>query len=456
MSNQAVGILPYGSNDTSIVLQCDCTSLAGIQAVGGAERNAGKCDYDATLGMRANATNGGIAFTQPTGYAALDFAGQVSFEVETPAVVITNSGILSAGDDQTGNVYLLVLGDAASPTNYLRCYVDSNERTNVTWGTGGVSGGTSPGSSPVELTSAGKGAFTRYTLSWIGNKYDWFVDGRWMFQGNRNGVPAGNIGTKINLMSGGGLGNALVGRYARNLLVSTKPVAMPTHPQLKGLAIVGHSFAARSTMWNYSQTFRDHSIGLQLRAALWAAGVGPVMPNDSSLNFASSGATILRSGGNPLQTQVNLAVAAKPECVVYMGGTNDAINGSWATNRAQVLADAKSDCTDLLAVARSLVFVNVPTTLGNSSNFVSSNRDANVLQINSDIATLPAWWDAANPTRKGMLRVVDAYALFGASAPSSADFWGLATGALDDLHPSPTGNLKLGNAIAQAVLATLG
>lgn len=456
MTQQAVGILPFGSSDTSAILQCTLKTLAEVQANGGAERNVGKCTFDTIKGVSANATNGGVVFTTPAGYAALDFAGQVSFEIETAGVSVINSSILSSGTDQTGNVYFFVMSDAGG-SNYLRMMMDANERIFIGWTTGGVAGGTSPSSSSVQITSFGKAQFCRVTISWIGNQYDLYIDGNWLFTGNRNGIPAGNIGAKINISASGGLGNAMVNIYARNLIVSTKPVYRAIHPAIRKLAVVGHSFATRAKMWDYSQAYRDRSIGLAIRTRLEARGISAGMPNDSSLVFGSSGATILRSVGNPIQTQVDLCVAQNVDAVVYLGGTNDVLRASWSTDRAQVLADLKSDLTDLLGAANTtrVVLPNVPSTYANSANFASSNSDANVGDINADFSTIPAWWDANNPTRTGAIIVVDQYRISGGTPPRADWFWGTALGNHADLHPSSVGGWELGTAIADALLSSL-
>ncbi len=449
------GILPYDSDDASIILRCDCTSLTEVSAAGGSEPNAGTNSFDTALGFKALTTSGGLRFTEPTGYAALDIAGQVSFEIESAAICEPNAAILSEGVDWAGNTYMLVLKEAGT-ANFMRLMMDSAERFFVGWRTASVDGGTSPSSSGIKATTLGKDRFSRVTLSWVGNKYQLFVNGIWVFTGDRNKYPAANIGTRIEILSGGGgLGNALVGYYARNLLVSTKPVSFASHPALKRVAIVGHSFAARARAVP-TDSYRDHSIGQAIGAALNARGIAWNMPSDNSAIFYSSGATILRSGGNPLSTQVALAAAYKPDIAIYIGGTNDVINASWATNRAQVLVDIKLDIIDLMASARRIVVCNVPSTRGNSTNHANSQRDRYTLEINEDIATLPAWWDATYPARAGALVIADLWSALGGAKPTPSNFWGLALGTGNDLHPSSVGTLVMGREIARAVAQVLG
>lgn len=449
-----VGILPFESSHPSIILRCACTSLDAVTAAGGAEASTGTNEFDSALGFKALTTSGGLRFNTPSGYAALDIAGQVSFEIEAAAICEPNSSIRSQGADWSANTYLLVLRDGTA-ANYMRLLMDSAERFFFSANTASASGGTSPSSSTIKSTTLGKQRFARVTLSWVGNRYSLYVDGRWLFSGDRNKYPAANIGTRIELLSGAGLGNGLVGYYARNIVVSTQPVSFASHPALKRPAIVGHSFGGR-VRYLPTDSYRDHSIGQAIGGELNARGLAWNFPSNNSAVFYSSGATILRSGGNPLSSQVALAAAYRPDLAVYIGGTNDVINAAWSVNRAQVLADIKLDIIDLMASAKRIVVCNVPSTKGNSSNYTISRNDRNTNEINSDISTLPAWWDATYPARAGALVVADIWTALGADEPPAQNFWGLALASGDDLHPSAAGNVILGREIARAISVVLG
>lgn len=458
-AGSGAGIIPFGSTDPSVILQCSLKSQAEVVAVGGSVPNAGTIDYDTTLGAAANATNGGIRFTTPTGYADLDIAGQVSFEVETRGISVNNSAIYSQGNDLSGNNYVMVLRPAAATTNYMRLYLDGNERPQITWQTAGASTSTSPGAGPVELTTLGKNQFTTITISWVGNSYDFYVDGNWLYRGSRSKYPAANIGERIEIMSGAGLGNCITGVYARNLIVSKRPVMVPTHPVLNKVAFVGHSYTLRAAMWAYTNTWRDQSIGLVFRRRLLASGIGCNLPNDGSTLFASPGATILNSGGTPIEPQVTLCAAINPSCIIYQGGINDVANASYlSVNRAQTLTDLKAHITTLMAGknAKLLILVNVNTTIADSSSYAVANNDKNVEVINYDFSTIPAWWDATNPSRAGQVVVADGWNAFNRSNPNPRAFNGTIDGGYDDLHTTAFGNVILGNLIADTVIKALG
>lgn len=455
MTDQFTGILPYGSSDSSVLLQCSLKSQAEVLSAGGTEPNAASNSYDSLRGLKATATNGGVRFSTIAGYEALANAGQISFEIETAAICVTNAAVPSVGTNWAGNAYAMVVKNAAG-TNFFRYYHDSNERAQFGWTTGGGAGGTSPGSTPIELTSLGKGEFTRMTFSWIGNQCSWFVNDAWLFTGLRNGITT-DLAERIEIMSSAGLGSCMTETYARNLIVSSRPVMFPTHHQLGSVAFVGHSFVTRCTMRTFNQTYRDQSISQMTRARLFERGVGCNMPNDDSLMFPSSGATILHSGGSPISTQVALCAAANPDSVVYIGGTNDVINAAWLSNRAQVLVDLKDDLSTLLAATNTkrVVVANVMSVRGNAANYASAKRDLYVQQINADIATLPDWWDSANPARAGAVAIANNFDATGGLSPPVNLIQGLVLNSGTDLHPSSAANVILGRQYADTLISML-
>jgi hypothetical protein len=457
-TNQFSGIIPYGSTDTSVILQCSLKSSAEVTAVGGSIPNAGTVDFDSVKGASSNAINGGIRFTTPTGYAALDISGQVSFDVETKGICLVSSSIFSQGTDYAGNVYFLVLRQSAATNNYLRMYFDSNERINVTWNTGGASTSTTPSSGPVELTTLAKSDYSTITISWENNKYDLYINGKYMFTGQRSGLPAANIGERIEIASGAGLGNCVTGLNFRNLVVATRPVRLYTHPLLNKVAFVGHSYILRAGQWNpYTQAWRDESIALNFRARLNTYGLNCNLPTDGSSLFYVSGGTILNSGGTPISSYVTSAAAYNPSCVVYIAGINDTTNASWATNRAQTLTDLKSHCTTLLGATncKMLIVANSATALANTSSYTSSNNDKNNFDFNYDVSTLPTWWNTNNPTRVGQLAVFDMYTAMGKNSPDQRTFVGSIDNSLADLHPTAYGCKLIGEKLADTLVSNL-
>lgn len=203
----------------------------------------------------------------------------------------------------------------------------------------------------------------------------------------------------------------------------------------------------------YTDFYRDRAWGVMLEGELHRLGLDVYLPKDNSTIFNSSGATILRSGGNPLKTQVDLFKVTNCTLGVYVGGTNDVINASWAANRVQTLADIKLDLADMLSgpKCKRVVFCNVPSNIGNSANYATSGNDADTLEINSDFNTLQSWWDTNNPTRAGALMQARIFEALGGLTPPLDNFVGTALGTYTDLHPTALAHKILVKAIADAI-----
>lgn len=466
MSDQFTGIIPYGSTDSSVILQCSMTSLAAVTAAGGVEVTTGSNTYDSMRGVSPSATNGGVKFSNVTGYADLNTAGQASMEVETFGICINNTVAPSTGKDWASNTIFFTMRETAggtTPANYFRWYQDVNERPVVQQFAATVSGGTSPSSVTLELTSTGKSTYSVITFSWCGNQYDMYVDGRLVFSGTRAGRYSGNIAERIDFMSGANTTfGAPVGIYGRNLIVSKRPVMLPKHNQLAKIGIIGHSFATRFKSTNTANlstdTWRDEPSGLAMLAELAKYGVGAGFPLTYTTVQDVPGGEILNSAATTINSKVAAAVADNCSVYVYLGGTNDVIQPDWSVNRAAVLADLKTQITTLMAApnAKLMIIHNVISTSGN----VAVQNDGNVLQINTDMGTLPAWWNTNNPTRAGQLVLLDDFEAFGGLTPHRELIQGFVavntTSYLADSHPSAAGILLMGRMTAKAIIQALG
>lgn len=466
MTDQFTGIIPYGSTDSSVILQCSMTSLAAVTAAGGAEVTTGSNTYDSLRGFSPTATNGGVKFSTITGYADLNTAGQVSMEVETFGICVNSATAPSTGKDWASNTIFFTMRETAggtTPANYFRWYQDVNERPVVQQFAAAVSGGTSPSSVTLELTSTGKSTYSIITFSWSGNQYTMYVNGLQVFTGTRAGRYSGNIAERIDFLSGANTTfGAPVGIYGRNLIVSKRPVTNVVHPQLTKVAIVGHSFATRFKSTNTANlstdSWRDQTAGAAMIKVLSDYSVGANFPLTYDTVQDVPGGEIRNAASTTINSKVPAAAALNASVYVYLGGTNDVIQTTWAANRATVLADLKTQITTLMAApnAKLIIVHNVISTSGN----ITVAADDNVLQINSDLGTLPSWWDTNNPTRAGQLVLLDAFSAFGGLTPRTELIQGLvATGSssyLQDSHPSAAGMLLMGKITADAIMTALG
>jgi len=437
-----IGLLKYeGPVDSSVILRCSMGSLAEITALGGAEVTAGSNEYSTQYGVRPRLTNGGIKFVSVAGYASLDAAGQLSYEIETPAVCINNAVAPSVGNDWGGNTPILTLREAAggtTPANYMRHYQDASERPQVVSNAGGVLGtSTSPGSIPLEITSAGKGAYTRFAWSWVGNEYDFYIDGIWQFRGLRAGRWTGNVAERIDFMSGANTTvGAPAGFYGRNLLVSTKNAIFPVDRRLAKVGVFGHSFGDRWKM-TYSDYYRDGYGAGAFRAAMMRYGLGCYIPADNSSIISLAGAEIRAAAATTMNSVLAQIVAQNCTVVHVYVGTNDCLQATFGTNLAQIITDLKTYLTAILNCdqTRLVVLHKVISTSGNAA----VARDENVQILNAQYDLLPAWANATFATKQNALRVADDFTEFGGLTPTPKMIQGLLRGTFADSHPSTFG-----------------
>jgi hypothetical protein len=117
MSLQFFGILPYDSTDSSILLKSSLTSAGSVSApsIGSAGTVVGTGHtFDSVLGFKAATSgNSGIYFQNLTGYAALDAAGQISFEIEK-AIVGSYSPTYASEGTTPSTQWTLTWGDGSA------------------------------------------------------------------------------------------------------------------------------------------------------------------------------------------------------------------------------------------------------------------------------------------------------------------------------------------------------
>jgi len=109
MPTYPVGILPFGSDDDSVVFQNSLTSSAGItgetQATGTLVGTGHV--FDSVLGCKPG-VSGSIKFATIDSYTTLETACQLSFEVESDFIADDQTGVAgSEGFDHTTDDYLV-------------------------------------------------------------------------------------------------------------------------------------------------------------------------------------------------------------------------------------------------------------------------------------------------------------------------------------------------------------
>jgi len=219
------------------------------------------------------------------------------------------------------------------------------------------------------------------------------------------------------------------GKYIKNFIVSNRPVMLASHPMLRRLAFMGDSFgvAALSEAISSVSTF-DVTESYQIKGYLAQKGLRlgaettamPVNTFSTSVN----GAVIDDTGtaASKIGDQTTAMLTAKPTIVICYGGINDVLKSSGYVPSV-FETEYKAIATTLLADGTGIEKFLVCTISSGRGDFVTYTAAiiARTAELNAIINALPEWWDANNPTRTGMLKVVDVFTALGGEGSSASD-----------------------------------
>lgn len=431
------GILPFDSDDSSIVLKCALTTAASVAApaVGPAGTITGSGHtFNGVYGFKpAAAGNSGITFTDSPGYANLDYAGQLSFEISREVVCANQSSVGSSGTSPGGVQWTLVWGNGTNtgslrkvggtPSSFQTRAHNSSDTASISY-----------------IHSENKDAMVRVTYSWLGANVWLWVDGKpvsaWTTAPTRNTLWADQF-KNISVMSSSGGVNPERDGYMRNLIVSTKPANPPVHPG-KRVAFLGHSFSVTYSNLAVNNDNYEITIANELRKLAMKSGY-----DLDTAAFGIGGAYWDRSlTGLDIYDYVNTAMAYLPQYLVCYGPTNDVGNAGYVAGTtdsdiklALGLVAAHNNINNLVKI----IFCNTPSRYGLSDSSWSPSTQGNIRAANALIDLLPAYWNTTYPTQAGKLVVCDLFSAWGGMAPSAQVMVGQRAGTFANLHPSGLG-----------------
>lgn len=455
--NFATGILPFDSDDPSILLRSTLKSAAAITSplVGSAGTIVGSGhEFDSIRGFRNPATGtAGVTWTALTGYQALDNAGQISFEIEREAACSKSTVYGSTGDnppnDYSGQALAWILvwtADGGTTYGNMRKSQGDANGLSVQFKNAGETNGF------VSLHTQNKGDFVRITLSWIGSKTTLFVDNKPVAYSTAptRGVAWANQFATLWLMHFNG-GNGVRRRFMRNIIVSTKPVFLPKLPGNR-LAMMGHSFSMNYADSNGSSAY-DETMNQIIRGRLVARGCDVEFTSDG----AGGGYVISALTTAPFQlrsaTFLDSLKARQATEILLLQGTNDVGNAGFTP--AAFDTDYKAQLTTIAAghsgkFTQRIFVTTVPSRNAETGTWSQLIADNTVLG-NAVINALPAWWNSNFPARAGQLIVLPLFDVWGGMYPVDPVQSGQLAGATPNLHPSPFGALRIADMFQRAV-----
>jgi len=458
--HSVAGWLPYGVTDESVLFQADMKSAASITANTGtiSVLGSGTQTFDSNLGMDVG-SSGGYRILQMTGYATLDYSGQISVEVQREYICKDDATNGSTGITLGAQGYVLSTlpgtGSAQAPiyktTGGAVGSFLLGGTTNKKWVRGSVDTGTTVN---CQIHSLGKDDYVRINVGWWGNQLVIAVDGYIVCSSLLNRSTIANLFNNLYICSDRGLSGFVNGYYVRNLQISNRAPMFAVHPDLSSLILFGDSYVNTTdlTVTDYTtitspwyESTGVYQIQKELESKglfvgnMWGLTCGGHTINDSANSGTASGA---------LQTYRATALAQNPQYVFLRAGTNDA---NTTTLDANFDTDLKDHITTILGTTnvKGIVVGTVPAIYNDST------KNSNVTTVNNYINALPDWWDTNNPSDTGRVAIADVFTAFGGFNYPGNVYYGQIIGT-GDIHPSAYGYELQSQAYVNALMTMLG
>lgn len=438
-----VGWLPYGSTDSTIILQHPLTSdpTAYFQSLGTTTVYSSAI-YDSVRGMNPNGV-GGFKIVAMNNRAKLDYGYQISFQVERDWLCKPDTNIASFGFTPANEECFLSATAAVGATSRMAF-------KSVGLNFYGINNGVSLGASFYAM-SPGKPDFVTINIGYSGGlkggKMYWAVDGVVISEVVTNNSTGSDIFNSFYVGSDRNVGTSYCTKYMRNLQVSTRAPTFPVHPALRSVGMLSDSmFNTDSNLGTYGDVVTPWS----MRRELAKFGHYPgTMTFNSTGGARYSGA----GGGTHLYPQLATVLATNPSTLIIRGGTNDASgsltdDADWETQVTAYITDAFAN-----PYVRMIVMPDIPLLYGDSSKAYTVPF---VLEGNRRLRVVADTWRTANPTDTRRIIVPDVYNALGGGSPLPNTYIGQVNGLYNDLHPSALGHFLQGRAIARAIIQELG
>lgn len=439
------GWLPYGSDDSSVLLQIPLTAstdITGLSTATGTIEDASG-EFDSVLGYTPKGA-GYLKIADLTGYADLDNEGQISMEVERDWLCRYDADTWSNGDADENDTCFLGTQPTAGTTNAKFITKDSASANDTAlFGSSGIAN--------VYTTTGAKSRFLTVNIGWNGGKKGGSV--WWAFDGLINGraVRGGANPNWTNVLKSIFIGADKDGAsnvgnyYCRNLQISNVAPQFNVHPRLCSVAVVSDSIMNSTATTNGTATgdYRDSTTYFSIKRQIEKRGY-----TSGSLATSINGGYSISSqdADGSLADVLPTILLSNPVGVWYRGGTNDAL-GAWDID-ATWFSELTDDIDTLLAhpSVKWIVVGTVPTVKYNVDHD-TAERVARVAAINAYIESLPSLYPE--------VFVADCYNKLGAESPIAETFIGQANGLQDNLHLAAVGHDLHGQAYAEATFRAM-
>jgi hypothetical protein len=439
------GWLPYGSNDSSVLLQIPLTAetdVTGLATATGAVTASGGV-FDSVLGYNPKGA-GTLSIIDLVDHATLDTQGQLSLEVSRAYACRLDAATWSNGDAaENSSSFISLHPNTGTASSQMITKGSAGQMQSTIFGALNIAN--------VYSHTAGKSDFVTLRIGWHGGANGgrcWYsiddLDNGDLVRGSADPSWTG-IFKRIYIGSNKAVNFFVKDSWCRNLQISNEAPMLPMQKNLSKVAILSDSMfnSAATTSGTATGDYRDATTIFTMKRELGKLGIrmGDVY---SSIN---GGYAISSIPANSLADKVADVVAQNPSIPLYRGGTNDVINSGVAID-ATWESELKADLTSLLAASsvKAIVIGTVPSTIGNSAWYTDVIR-AKTAAANAIIEALPDW--------DSRVYVADCYNKLGGESPEDETYIGQASGAYDDLHFAGVGHYKHGVAYFEALIRAM-
>lgn len=448
------------SDDPSIILTCDLTSLSAVTAAGGSEIGAGSKTYSEN-GVLLSTTSGlkftGLTTAQKT---ALTRGGTLTCWVEKGYI----DGLrLTTSHEYLLGMYGVTPNKYNSVDRYSASYASELFLNSLLGSTGDRALASIIGKNDYVRVDFSRGPKGRPTLYLDNFPHTQHSTGKWpdTIDDYENII----IGGKVSTPTCTGL------HKIKNMMVSTRPIHVPMHYSLSSIFISGHSYAAQGDYMTNFGVHRalsgsgsrddgcDASMTPTLHRELYKRGLG--MGGDRIWNYSYGGASVRSAtGGLAYQIAAYKAAHSRFSKVFLFWGANEIVasanswlsdfgpSGSiedWETNfktQVDVMIAAGADTFYLL---------NQP--------YLSTNHPSATGQIYRDRVDglntmLQSVVNYINDSTTATGYVVDVWTALGGISSSSTSNWGGFSGT-DQAHPNLATSNIFGQLAANKLIGTI-
>lgn len=472
MANEHIGFLPFGSSNSSVIFQDALTDKATLEAKSGVTvAGTASSEFDSVLGMRPRGPTGdltdfpegdgsyGYLLTTITDYATLQSEGQMTFEVETKAIATLDAANGSNGYDTTSRTsapaFVCVRGSgsnyfafAATKGSTVKRLVmqDQNSQTAGALYYDNFPQGSTAG---TYINESGKGQFSRVDIAWHKSGTGFYtifaINGVIFEQKMMSSVALTDPFNRIYIGSLVASPQFVAPWWFRNFQLSNRAPAF-ARPKKLGKTVLWSDSLFEDTLMETAANYMDN-----VTAGAYRRGMATKFPRVGQVTVDVDNSHSML-GGDPFSGDVGNVTALHPQVVVFMGGTNDIINGASLVT-ATWITEYKSVMSTLFnAGVETVICCTIPTLKYNTTY----NTEAHVVKLaecNAEIEALSAWAAISHPGKN--LYVADVFKAFGGEGALANKFRGGFTGANDDLHWHALGHIAAGTEIANTVLENM-